>query len=250
MLKNSIKYGDIFQIGSHILACGDARDAKLVDKVMLAAKVNLIITDVPYGIQYVESKKDISNVKVNKKILNDDITSDSEYSKFTAEWLKTIQPYLTKKNSIYIFNCDKMLLPLVEGIKKVGLTFSQLLIWIKNQPVIGRKDYLPMHELIVYGWYGTHTFRKSKDKSVLFYPKPQKSSFHPTQKPIPLLRKLILNSSNMNDTIYDCFAGSGTTGIACEQTKRKCIMIERDEEYCQVILDRFKTIFNLNHKKL
>lgn len=250
MQKNSINYGDIFQIGAHILACSDARDTEFIEKVLQNRIIHLVATDPPYGIQYVESKNGIGNVKVKKNVLNDDITNDQDYTKFTREWLTAIQPYLTKKNSVYIFNSDKMLIPLVEGMKQAGITFSQILIWIKNQPVIGRKDYLPMHELIAFGWYGTHKFMKSKDKSVIFCPKPNRSLLHPTQKPIALLRKLILNSSNVNDTIYDCFAGSGSTGIACEQTKRKCILIERDEEYCQTIIERFQRVFNLNPKIL
>src|SRR3990170_4310635 len=76
------------------------------------------------------------------------------------------------------------------SLDELNIYFSQLVIWVKNHAVIGRKDYLPQHELIVVGWYGTHAFRRSKDKSVLCYPKPHKSTRHPTQKPIPLVRHL------------------------------------------------------------
>lgn len=107
-----------------------------------------------------------------------------------------------------------------------------------------------MHELIAYGWSGTHAFRKAKDKSILFCPKPSKSALHPTQKPVSLLRRLILNSTDLGDIVYDCFAGSGSTGIACEQTKRKCVMVEFDPEYCQTILDRFEKTFGIKAKHL
>jgi DNA modification methylase len=135
-------------------------------------------------------------------------------------------------------------------MKKVGVNFSQLLIWIKNHVVVGRKDYLPMHELIAYGWYGTHEFKRSKDKSVLYYPKPHSSPLHPTQKPVGLIRKIILNCTKTGDIVYDPFGGSGTTLIASEQTGRKCLMIEMDLEYCQTIITRFETLTGKQAKKL
>ena len=248
--KNSIKHGDIFQIGDHILVCGDARDKSLIDKALKNLKISVVITDVPYGVLYTESKAGFSKVKVNKNILNDDITSEKEYAKFTSDWIIQLLPHLQKKNTFYIFNSDLMLFALRDGMLGAGLKFSQLLIWIKNHAVIGRKDYLPMHELIAVGWHGAHAFRKAKDKSILFYPKPNKSALHPTQKPIGLLRRIILNSTEIGDVVYDCFGGSGSTMVACEQTKRKCVMVELDPEYCQTIINRFEKTFGIKAKQI
>lgn len=246
--KSSIKVGDIFQIGNHVLACGDALDPALVNRAIGQAKIKLLLVDVPYGVLYAEAKAGFSKIQMNKKILNDDMTGEPEYAKFTKTWLTAVIPYLTRKNAVYIFNSDKMLFALRTGMEQAGLKFSQLIIWIKNHLVVGRKDYLPAHELIAYGWYGTHDFKKAKDRSVLFFPKPSSSPLHPTQKPIALLRRLILNSTNIGDVVYDCFAGSGSTGIACEQTKRSSILIELDSEYCQTIIDRFEKLFGLKAK--
>ncbi len=248
--KNSIKYGTIVRLGNHLLACGDARDSKLVDKLLRKTRVKLLLEDPPYGVLAVESKKGFGKVRVNKNILNDDIVSDSQYAKFTHDWLIPIAPHLTTKNAAYLFNSDRMIFALRDGMRQAGWKFGQLLIWVKNHPVIGRLDYLPSHELIAYGWRGTHEFRKSKDHSVLFCPKPNRSPLHPTQKPISLLRRIILNSTSIGDVVYDCFAGSGSTGIACEQTKRRCIMIERDEEYCQTIINRFDRLFGLKAERI
>jgi len=247
-LKKLIKHGDIFQIGDHLLACGDARDINLVDRLVNKIRIKIILCDVPYGTRTIENKNNFSQIRVNKKILNDDIVSESQYTQFTKDWLIPVIPHLTKKNAIYIFNSDRMLFALREGMERSGVKFSQLLIWIKNHAVIGRKDYLLQHELIAYGWYRIHDFKKSKDHSVLCYPKPNRSPLHPTQKPIGLLRRLILNSTNIGDVVYDCFAGSGSTGIAAEQTKRSSILIELDEEYCQTIINRFERLFGIRAK--
>lgn len=248
--KNLIKSGDLFQLGSHRLACGDAMDHELVKRLLGQDTIDLILSDPPYGVLYTQAKAGFSKVKVNKEIVNDDITSEFDYTVFTKNWLAAVTPYLAKKNAVYIFNSDKMLFALRDGMQQAEVNFSQLLIWIKNHAVVGRKDYLPMHELIAYGWHGTHLFHKSKDKSVLFYPKPNKSSLHPTTKPVPLLRHLILNSSRIGSTVYDCFAGSGSTLVACEQTRRKCLTVELDPDYCQTIITRFEKLTGIKTIKL
>lgn len=246
----SINTGDIYQLGEHLLACGSSTDETFVQQVVGKTSVSLVLTDPPYGVSYVESKAGLNLKLDHKAIANDHLQSEEEYSEFTANWIKPILTRLTKKNAFYIFNQDKMLFPLREGMISQGVKFSQLLIWVKNHAVVGRLDYLPQHELIIYGWYGTHKFYKSKDKSVLFYPKPSKSKLHPTMKPVGLLRQLVLNSSTINDVVYEPFAGSGSTLIACEQTKRKCIAIELDPEYCKVIIDRFQKLTGIKAKKL
>ncbi|MFH1749562.1 MAG: DNA methyltransferase [bacterium] len=155
-----------------------------------------------------------------------------------------------QKNSAYIFNSDKMIFALRQGMLDAGFKFSQLLIWVKSHAVIGRLNYLPAHELIAYGWFGTHEFKKSQDRSVLFYPKPNKSKLHPTMKPIPLLRNLLLNSSSIGDIVFDGFLGSGSTILAAEQVKRVCLGCEIDPKYCQIILKRVEKATGYKPKKI
>jgi site-specific DNA-methyltransferase (adenine-specific) len=248
-MENNIKYGDKFQLGEHRLACGRAEDPEILKKLIGTDKVKVICCDVPYGIAVTESKQGFTGTK-HKVIANDQIQSDESYAAFTKGWLETIKPYLAAKNSCYIFNSDKMIFALREGMLQAGFKFSQLIIWVKSHAVVGRLNYLPQHELIAFGWFGTHEFRKSQDKSVLFYPRPSKSKLHPTMKPIPLLRNLILNSSRVGDIIYDGFLGSGSCIIAAESVKRKCYGVELDPEYCQVIIDRFEKVYGVKAVKI
>ena len=174
---NSIKLGDIFQLDVHTIACGDSRDIPFVQSVVGKWKIKAIITDPPYGVAVTESKRNFQSLKKDKVIENDHIQTDEEYIMFTSQWLGAVLPYLERKNAMYIFNSDKMLFALREGMLRVHCKFAQLIVWVKTQAVIGRMDYAPMHELIAYGWYGTHEFLKSKDKSVIVHPKPNKSPF-------------------------------------------------------------------------
>ena len=237
-LSHSIKTGDVLTFGDHILICGDSSKIDLKPY----RDIHLLLTDPPYGIDYVASKRGINEVAMDKDIANDGFVSDKEYVDFTYDWLAPALKQLTKKNSIYIFNCDKMIFALREACIKAGMKVAQLIIWVKDRAIIGRLDYLPQHELILYGWYGTHDFKRGKDKSVIFQAKPQSSKLHPTMKPISLLRRLILNSTKVGDVVYDPFGGSGSTLIACEHTKRKCLMIEMDPEYCETIVRRWLTL--------
>lgn len=243
-LKNSINPGDIFQLGDHLLLCGDSQDKDLITNLLQEKKVKLILTDPPYGVSYTapSGKHD--------KIANDQLQSSEEYQSFTERWLEVVKTRLDKKNAYYIFNSDRMLFSLEDALRSQGFKFSQLLIWVKTGAVIGRLDYCPQHELIAYGWHGTHPTIRDKDKSVLIAPKPKKNTIHPTMKPVSLLRRLVLNSTNIGDIVYDPFGGSGSTLMACEQTKRKCVMVELEEKYCKAIIDRFEKLTGIKAVKI
>lgn len=245
-----INNGDIFHLGNHKIACGDSCDKELVKELVSDEKIHLIFTDPPYGIAYVEGKKGFNELTNKKKIVNDHKQTDSEYINFTKNWLEAVVPHLASKNTYYIFNSDKMIFALRNALVTSDFKFSQLLVWIKNHAVVGRLDYCPQHELIAYGWHGTHSFKKSKDKSVIYYPKSHRSTLHPTMKPVGLLRRLILNGSSVDDIVFDPFLGSGSTLIACEQTRRICFGLEIDPEYCQTIINRFEKVTGIKVKKI
>lgn len=236
-----ITIGNMYRLGRHRLLVGDAKDQKAVARLIGEDRVNLILSDPPYGVAYVEGKEHFAGKKGgHRAIENDHEQTEDEYRLFTKDWMGAVRPFLTEKNACYVFNSDRMVLALREGMRDAGYRFTQLLIWAKTHSVVGRMDYHVQHEVIAYGWSGTHEFMKAKDRSLLLYPKPSKSVLHPTMKPVGLLRRIILNSSRIDDWIYDPFGGSGSTLIAAEDTKRCCAMIELDPDYCRVIIERFE----------
>ena len=247
-----INKGDIFKIGDHIVGCGDATDKDFVNKVIGKNKIRAIISDPPYGVAYVENKKGFVELGTTdtRKIEGDHLQSESEYTDFTSKYLGAVIPYLEESNACYLFNSDLMFSSLRSGIKQAGFYYSQMLIWIKNQPVMSRKDYLSQYELIAYGWFGKHKIERSKSKNVIFYPKPNRSKLHPTQKPIGLLRRLIPDNTKIGDIVYDPFLGSGSTAIACEHLGRKCIGIDIDEKYVQTTIARLEKLTGKKSVKL
>jgi len=243
--------GKAYRLGSHRLVCGDSSDPEVVGRLAAGDRIQTVLTDPPYGCAVVESKEGFTGSRsAHARIRNDQLQTGAEYAAFTRSWVAAAKPFLAAKNSFYVFNSDKMVFSLKEALDAEGLHFGQLLIWVKSQPVIGRLDYLPQHELIAYGWHGTHAFRKSKDKSVLFCPKPGRSALHPTMKPVSLLRRLILNSTPSGGWVYDGFGGSGSTLLAAEQTGRRCLMAEVEPKYVGVIISRWESLTGLRAEEM
>ena len=137
---------------------------------------------------------------------------------------------------------DQMMMMMM--MMESGIEPRHELIWLKNNHVLGRVDYAYKHEPILYAWKdGGHKFYGEFQTSILEFDKPTKSDMHPTTKPVELVCRLIANSSLNNEIVFDGFAGSGTTGIACQNLGRKARLIELDPGYCGVILERFSSAF-------
>jgi DNA modification methylase len=133
------------------------------------------------------------------------------------------------------------------------MRLHQTLVWVKNSPVIGRCDHQLQHEEILYGWApggegrpgrGRHTGTRwqgpNNVSSVFFVDRPTRSEAHPTMKPVALIAQQLSNSSLRGATVLDPFAGSGSSLIACEQLGRRCLAIELDPAYCDVIRTRYR----------
>lgn len=132
---------------------------------------------------------------------------------------------------------------------------------------MGRQDYQWQHEPCLYGWKdgASHYFTRNRKQSsvidhcelelltkeellellqtsILRYDKPLKNTDHPTMKPIGLIERLIRNSSRKGEVVLDTFGGSGTTLLAAEKLGRKCLMMEYDPKYVDVIIQRYEEL--------
>jgi len=124
-------------------------------------------------------------------------------------------------------------------IEYVGFKIFKTLIWSKNT-AITNMWYMDSHEYIIFARKGrAKKINNNGDKSILFYNNPN-PKMHPTEKPVNMIKKLILNSSQENDTILDLFMGAGSTAIATIETNRNFIGIEIDENYFNITKNRIK----------
>lgn len=226
------KTGDIWTLGKHRIICGDATKLETYKTLLENTKVNLVVTDPPYNVNYEGSAG---------KIKNDNMENDKFYQ-FLFNSFVNMEQAMADDASIYVFHADTEGLNFRKAFQDARFYLSGCCIWKKPSLVLGRSPYQWQHEPCLYGWKkkGKHKwYAGRKETSVWEFEKPKKNADHPTMKPIALLAYPIKNSSMTNSLVLDPFAGSGSTLIACEQTGRICYAIELDEKYCDVIVKRY-----------
>lgn len=226
------KTGDIWTLGRHRVICGDATKLETFKTLLEDTKVNLVVTDPPYNVNYEGAAG---------KIKNDNMEDDKFYQ-FLFNSFVNMEQAMADDASIYVFHADTEGLNFRKAFQDAGFYLSGCCIWKKPSLVLGRSPYQWQHEPCLYGWKkkGKHKwYAGRKETSVWEFEKSKKNADHPTMKPIALLAYPIKNSSMTNSLVLDPFAGSGSTLIACEQTGRVCYAIELDEKYCDVIVKRY-----------
>lgn len=208
--------------------------------------IDLILTDPPYNI----SKYSTGNINIpGRKAINNDISDwdkiEIKPSDLANEFVRIIKP----NGNIFVFT----------GYNKFGewhSTFDplfdtfQFMVWHKLNPTpkIYKTGFLNSCELIVCMWNKGHKWNFSSqsnmhnflESSICTYPERLKSPFHPTQKPVEILKKIIEVSSNPNDIVFDPFMGVGSCGVAALELKRRFLGIEINNEYFAASKRRLK----------
>lgn len=238
--------------------CLEVMDKLIADGV----KVDAIITDPPYGIDY-QSNWGRNGEKLCKIKNDNNLDWFQKFSDLSYSILKENSTfYCFTRADVYpfMYNC------LVQS----GFKFKNLLIVQKGQKG-GNGDLQAQYsndcEMIIYMNKGRRKFNKTElaktdgrkgsaeyrtrlpnvwfDTSYNTYPKStvnvsnQKDSvIHPTEKNAELMQWWLNISTDEKDTVLDCFMGSGTTGVACVNTDRKFIGIELDENYFNIVSER------------
>lgn len=204
------KFGQVYKLGKHVLMCGDA----LIDleKLLGGKKPAVLYTDPPYGLGgYAGRSGKFGAIKGD----------DEDVTKFYEGLPKDIPERYIWGNW---FN-----------IKSIDETPRDVIVWKKNNFGMG-KGYRGQYEICLY--FGKFA---GSDSDLWEVKKDFVTEYkHPTQKPTELARRAIFNSSKLEDIILDCYCGSGSTLIACEQTDRQCYAMEIDPGYIDVIIQRWE----------
>lgn len=230
--------GDLWQLGSHRLLCGDATSLTDVEKLMGGAKADLFLTDPPYNIDYTGKTKDALKIQGDKQ-------SDEDFRKFLTKSFMVAKAVLKPGAAFYIWHADSEGYNFRGAVKDSGLQLRQTLIWAKNVFTLGRQDYQWSREPCLYGWAdgaGHSWYSDRRQQTILNFDRPTKSKEHPTMKPVPLFDYLMRNSTKTGDLVLDTFGGSGTTIIAAEQNGRIGYCTELDPRYCDVIVQRWENL--------
>lgn len=217
--------GDIYILGKHRLICGDSTDVTVIDRLIDGAKVDMVFTDSPYGVNIVNDKGKVGADNLAKNgvytpVIGDDTTETAQ------------QAY-----DIYSQLCDKMILWGGNYFLDFLPASDGWLIWdkrgdsgIRNNFADGEMAWCSFHTPVrIYHQLWNGMIREGEHEKRV----------HPTQKPIRMLSEILKDFTKESDIILDVFGGSGSTLIACEQLNRRCFMCELSPNYIDVIVKRY-----------
>lgn len=230
------KLGDIWQLGRHRLMCGDSTDKATVELLMDGKKADMVFTDPPYGIDVVQGDK-IGGDKPFGSVGGNNIVKANKYMAIkgdettdTARLNFEIVKELSENQIIFGGNYFTDFLPpkacwCIWDKENTGNFADVEMAWTSFDK--GAK---------LYRWLWNGLCRKG-ERAV-----EGKSRVHPTQKPVGLIAEILKDFTKEDDIILDCFGGSGSTLIACEQIDRTCYMIEYEAHYVDVIIKRWESL--------
>ena len=271
------KPGDLWLLGRHRLLCGDSSKREDLDRLLQGQPIHLVNTDPPYNVN-VEArsnnallaagkknwmhhqKMDMANRAKNGEVIKstgqmrakdrplvNDFLKPEEFDKLLRLWFGNIAYALLPGRSFYIWGGYANCANYPPALKESELHFSQAIIWVKEHPVLTRKDFMGNHEWCFYGWregaahFFTPDIHNATDVWFVKKVSPQKM-VHLTEKPVELAAKAMTYSSRPGENVLDLFGGSGSTLIAAEQMGRNAFLSEIDPAYCDVICQRFSAL--------
>ena len=195
--------------------------------------VSCCFTDPPYGISYVPNSRKV--LEIPEMLAND----DKPRLDFVPPIVKTV------KNGGAIYLCTRFdVAPLwSNALTEAGARIKNPIYWIKDNMSKGDlRDRGNCVEIVLCAHVGRHLLRGKRVMNAWMIPRPE-ILFHPTPKPIELIRRCIVASSDFGDTVLEPFLGSGSTAIACALTGRKCICCEIDTRYFDLSCERIERTY-------
>lgn len=208
---------------------GDCRE---VLPLLSSESVDAVITDPPYGINYVPRRA--QGVRDHPwRRMQGDRRFDVELYRL---WLREAYRLLKPDRHLYVFCADYHLGTLRDLVAEAGFNLKRTLVWEKNAWGLGdcKGDWGHQTEFIVFAHKGRRELARPRQGNVLHFPRvPAQRLRHPTEKPVELLRLLIRKSLPEGGLVLDPFAGSGSTGEAAELEGRGAVLIEVDVRHVQ-----------------
>ncbi len=224
-------------------------DALQYLKSISSDSIDLILTDPPYIISKKTGFKSLGIKSVKRFAINSefgewDIINKKEHEILMQNICQEYYRVCKKGATVIIFYDLWKLTNLRNYLESVGFKQFRLIEWIKTNPVpINQQiNYLSNAREIAICCVkeGKGTFNSKYDNGIYSFPIPREGRFHPTQKPLKLIKELISKHTNENDIVLDTFCGSGTTLLACKELNRVGMGCEKDIKYYEKALLRVK----------
>lgn len=228
------RLGDLWQLGDHLLICGDSTDKATVERVMAGARPHLMVTDPPYGVDYDPAWR-TKALKDGAQRAEGVVQNDHR-----ADWREAWA--LFSGDVVYVWHDGLVGGPVADSLAAVGFDLRAQILWNKSRMAIGRGHYHWKHEPC---WYAVrkgangHWSGDRKQTTVWDIDHPRSETGHGTQKPVEAMARPMRNNSQPGDHVYEPFSGSGTTIIAGQMNKRIVHAVELSPAYVDVALKRF-----------
>lgn len=260
-----VKAGEMYLLGDHKLICGDATNPDIVHKLAKERTVSMIYCDPPFNIALDYNNGIGTKGKYGGEV--NDRKSNEEYKAFIK---KSIQNALSiaRPDCHLFYYCDEKYIGLLQELyRELGVENKRVCLWIKNnQNVTPQTAFNKCYEACIYGikgnpylspnvknlnevlnkevGTGNRTIDDILDLFNIWLVKrlPAQEYEHPTEKPPTLHEKPLRRCTKPGDVVLDLFGGSGSTLIACEHLKRRCLMAEIEPIFCNLIIRRFKKL--------
>jgi DNA modification methylase len=252
------RLGDLWLCGAHRVLCGDATSPEAVARLLGDRQPVLMVTDPPYGIELDSEWRDRAGLNgcgpaepsyMKHRTAGHTETSISGDTR--ADWSDAFE-LVPSLQIAYVWHASRFTREVLDGLLRIGFVHHQQIIWDKQRTVLTRTLYWFQHEPYWFVrkknalWYG----KAGENSTIWAAPSPKfvmggsdETKFdHPTQKPVELMRRPILNHTKRGELVFDPFSGSGTTLAAAELTERVCLGLELDPKYVDVIVTRWEQL--------
>ena len=261
--KPKAKLGELYQLGTHRIICGDSTDPEVLQKLMGGKNANSILQDPPYNIS-LDYNKGVSG-KGSYGGTVDDSKTDKEYEKFLRAALQNALAVTNKDAHVFTY-CDQKYIWLLQTLyTELGIANKRVCLWIKNNSSpTPHTAFNKQYEPCVYGTVGkpylsekvlnlsevlnkeigtgNSTLDDILDMIDIWMVKRLNGIDyqHPTEKPLVLHEKALRRCTKPGDIVLDCFGGSGSLLVACEQLKRSAYLVEREPVFVDLVVRRWE----------
>lgn len=253
-----VKTGDVWQLGDHMLVCGNALEKKSYNAILEATNAHVVFTDPPYNVPINGHVCGNGKNTHREFVMASGEMSSNDFVNFLKSVCELMHQYTCDGSLHYICMDWRHIHELLSAGKDVYNEVKNICIWNKDNAGMGSL-YRSKHEMIVvfkngvashtnnielgkHGRYRTNIWNYPGANSTRNKNRKNDLADHPTVKPCAMVMDVLLDCTKRNQFVLDPFAGSGTTLIAAEKTGRVARCIEIDPHYCDVILKRWESL--------
>jgi hypothetical protein len=251
---------DLWICGPHRVLCNDATSPEAVARLLGERKPFLMVCDPPHGISLDSEWRDRAGLNgcgpaeaSYMKHRTEGHTETTISGDTRADWSEAFE-LVPSLQIAYVWHASVFTREVLNGLLRIGFLHHQQIIWNKGRAVLTRTPYWFAHEPCWFvrkknaPWYGkageNTTIWDSPSPKFIMGGSDEEKYDHPTQKPVELMRRPMLNHTERGELVYDPFLGSGTTLAVAELTERVCYGLELDPKYADVIVQRWQSLSN------